>query len=259
MLRKMWLTSIASLFMCSVTMASPITVPDFSWETPSTAPGTSLNISNTTIPGAWNSTLYCYIDNPLNPVGNSGESWSTPIPDGTQVFKMAGSGGSANVQEDQSIPVTWVAGQTYTFSVWVGNDWAAGANGSTLDYAVRVFGQNPLGSPSNKYLFLGTPQPYSNPVDNVFAVAPGQWVDVVGSYTVAANDSLVAGTGAGTLELNLTDGLGYGPTDNADIFFDDFQVSVSSVPEPSTILLLTGLGISGCTLRRRERLPNPIV
>src|SRR5579872_4209806 len=226
------------MFSGSAFAATSINVPDGSFESPSTPDGTSVNISDSTIPGAWTSNLFCYLDNPVgNGVGTTGETWSTPVPDGDQVLHLAAAGDPYGVQVDQVIPNTFVAGQTYTFSVWVGSDW--GNVGLPMHYAIRMFGET--GSVT-KYMMLATH--LTNPV------ADGQWSDVTGTYTVAPNDTLI---GSGHIELNLTNGLGYDTTNGqGDVFFDDVQVDVSTVPEPST-MLLSALGASACALRRRRR------
>ncbi len=242
MWRKSVLMSVAMMSVGACALASPITIPDFSFESPSTPTGTSLNVSNSTFGGVWSANLDVAVDNPVNDgVGSSGETWATPVPDGSQVLHLLAAGDPYGVQVDQVVPVTYAAGQTYTMSVYVGSPWG---NVDPMHYAIRIFGAN-LGGAHNQYLELATDQ--TNPVAN------GQWVDVVDTFTVPANSPLI---GSGQIEFNLTNGLGYdSQPGSGDVYFDDISVDVANpvVPEPTTMMLSALVGSAGLLRRWRRR------
>jgi len=223
--------------MASMALASPISVPNFSFETPVGADGTSTSVEGT-IPGSWTSTLFVRVDNPAGTgVGASGQNWTTGIPDGNQVLHMTAAGNPYNVTADQKIPVTFAAGQTYTFTIAVGNSFE---NDLPQHYALRVFW---ISGASSDYLMLKTH--LTDPVLN------GEWRNVTGSYTVQPTDSFI---GSGFIDLNLTNGKGYDVTDGQDdVYFDNIRVDVTAVPEPAA-MAVSGVGALILAARRSRRM-----
>ncbi len=201
------------LFVGGSAFATSLNIPDYSFENPSIPSGTTQDESNSYFGNAWTTTLFCDLYNPANDgVGSSGNTWATPVPDGSQVLEINGAGDPYDVQVDQVIPNTFSVGQIYTMSVWVGNTWG---NTDPMTYALRFFGEN--GSTTN-YMELATDQ--TNPVAN------GQWVDVTDTFTVQPNRALV---GNGQIEINFTNGLGYDPNPGSgNIYIDDVRISVAT-------------------------------
>jgi hypothetical protein len=226
------------ILVCSaeLAVASPMTVPNYSFESPAVSDGSSQSIEGSPSGVNWTSTLFVQVDNPSgNGAGTTGMTWTTPVPDGDQVLHMTAAGNAYSVSADQKIATTFAAGQTYTVTVAVGNSFE---NDAPMHYGIRIFWMQ--GASSDYLMPIRTH--LTDPVAN------GEWKDVTLSYTVKPTDSFL---GNGFLDINLINGNGYDSTNGQDdIYFDNVRVDVS-VPEPAS-LSFAGLGMLALMRRRKH-------
>jgi hypothetical protein len=205
--------------------ATPITVANFSFETP----GTNNGGAGCPITG-WtcstnSSSMGVYVPVTTQfPSGANGLSGGAIVPDGTQAAYLALTNGFIS----QNTAALIANSTTYTLSVFVGrrNDFNPAISGSiALTNNGTVFATLAMSAP-----------------------AQGQWLDETVSYTTTLADSLLFG---GTLGIRITD-LNGNQLNVDDVRLSQSTTTVTDVPEPATLGLF-GLGLAAVGVARRKR------
>ncbi|MBX2850282.1 MAG: PEP-CTERM sorting domain-containing protein [Phycisphaeraceae bacterium] len=216
----------ATALLAGSAAAAPITVTNFSFETPDI---TNQNVTG--VPTGWTApngaTGIKYRDNFADLV-------TAGIPDGNQWGLITFTASNKDVTLAQDTGVTIVEGVTYTLTVAVGEQFNQAA---VVDIA-RIFLYG--ATTGDTAAFAVT--------DNIDLIGAGDdsaWADFEVSFTATAGqagESLVIGLGSGS---NIANG---GTGFNSNVAFDN--VRLEAVPEPGSLALL---GLGGlCVLHRRR-------
>ncbi len=152
--------------------------------------------------------------------GANGLPGSLLVPDGTHAA-YAPEYGTFIAYLSQSAPMTWVAGQEYSFTFWLGHPMHR-ANESTglIDAGWPDYVRLRIGEGSEFSFLWDLPDP-----------GIGQWVQITKTFTPPA-----LGTGQ-SLYVSF---ISHNTNENQQVDYD----IATSVPEPTTLLLL-GLGLMG--------------
>lgn len=223
-------------------LAAPLTVDNFSFESPAIADGTATG----TPPDSWGNGLTPSSSgsgafNPQNDnfTGSTGDPGTTSIPGGQGhqvIYVNEGNPASSGMQQFafQNLADTVAANTTYTLTVAIGN------SAALIDetFAIRLLATSPSASTV-----------IAEAIGNANTYAPqGTFLDISAFSTVAITDALV-GQGL-QIQLVNTNSVDTVDSTGIQVTFDNVRLDASPIPEPASLGLL-GLGAIGLLARRR--------
>ncbi len=241
--KRLLLGALLAMSSIGAASATPVTVNNFSFETPILSPSNAITLGtsgNTAIPG-W--TIYtnggANFAGVVNPSGSYPGQIAAP-PNGVQAaYATTYTGGAGNYAGFATSIGQLVTGDLYTLSVDVGR-----LSNTLFGGFKLIIGYNASGVPGSGVEFSELQVDSTHNASDLPTAGTWKFETLSALYTGTPTS-----TGHGYVEL-----LGYGPNGSTELF-DNVHVTVSAVPEPATwaMMILGFMGIGFVAYRRKAK------